>query len=46
MINLWFTDQIGNIALPGYERIPEVLQAAGVMVKRDIEKVVGLGLGD
>ncbi|MCX5779812.1 MAG: zinc ribbon domain-containing protein [Firmicutes bacterium] len=43
-LNIWFTDQLGNIALPGYERIPAALENAGVEVKREPIKIQGLGL--
>lgn len=43
-INIWFTDQLGNIALLGYERIPEALKNAGVELKQEPIQIVGLGL--
>jgi hypothetical protein len=43
-INIWFTDQLGNIALPGYERIQDALKNAGVEVKKKPIQIVGLGM--
>lgn len=38
-VNIWFTDQTGNIALPGYERILDALKNAGVPVRKDVMRV-------
>jgi len=39
VMNIWFTDQLGSIALPGYDRILEALRDAGVPVKKDVMRV-------
>ena len=43
-VYLWFTDQLGGVILPNFDRVPEALQSAGISIKEESREIEGFSM--
>ncbi len=43
-VYLWFTDQLGGVILPNFNRVPEALHSAGIPIKEESREIEGFSM--
>ncbi|MGI5880791.1 MAG: hypothetical protein ACOX6L_09385 [Syntrophomonadaceae bacterium] len=43
-VYLWFTDQLGGVILPNFDRVPQALQSAGISIKEESREIEGFSM--
>lgn len=41
---IWFTDQLGNVIIPNFNRVPEAIQSAGIPINKKPREVEGFSM--